>query len=183
MFLYVNFCPTWSLFFAIHEPLCHNPPFVPPPTFPSCSERVFTAQKIPLPLSHRLALPLFPLSVCPLLFHVHAHLSCCCSVRFGERQVETRNPDEETESKRNGQSEKGTERAREGGRKRECDRKWERERGSEILLIHRDRLRYRGNVVSIVTALLRMPLVGNKKRTPLTAGMSHTKTQQSPTYI
>lgn len=32
-----------------------------------------------------------------------------------------------------------------------------------MLLIHRDGLRFRGNVVSIVTALLRMPLVGNKK--------------------
>lgn len=74
----------------------------------------------------------------------------------------------------------------------------EAKRGSEILLIHRDRLRFRGNVVSIVTALLRMPLVGNKKRMPLTTGMArththtntqkhstliHTKTQQSPTCI
>jgi len=52
----------------------------------------------------------------------------------------------------------------------------EAKRASEILLIHGDRLRFRGNVVSIVTAPLRMPLVGNKKRMPLTAGMKHTHT-------
>ncbi len=94
---------------------------------------------------------------------------------------------QETQMKR--QTARGMGKAKKGqrGRGREGERESvtesERERGSEILLIHRDRLRYRGNVVSIVTALLRMPLVGNKKRTPLTAGMSHTKTQQSPTYI
>lgn len=53
----------------------------------------------------------------------------------------------------------------------------EAKRGSEILLIHGDRLRFRGNVVSIVTAVLRMPLVGNKKRMPLTAGVEHKHTR------
>lgn len=38
------------------------------------------------------------------------------------------------------------------------------EKESETLVIHGDRLRFRGNMVSIVTAPLRMPLVANRKR-------------------
>lgn len=84
---------------------------------------------------------------------------------------------------------KRTERVREGERKKEIDRVWQRvrdrevERRSEILLIHRGRLRFRGNVVSIVTALLRMPLVGNKKKNATHRWYgAHTFTQ-SPTCI
>lgn len=58
----------------------------------------------------------------------------------------------------------------------------ERERGREILLIHRDSQRYHSNVVAIVTALLRMPLVGNKKRAPLTACMEHTALEHNITH-
>lgn len=85
------------------------------------------------------------------------------------------------------QDEEGSQRVRDEERERKRkgekvrERLREAKRGSEILLIHRDRLRFRGNVVSIVTALLRMPLVGNKKRMPLTACMerahTHTHTQ------
>lgn len=109
--------------------------------------------------------------------------------------MEKRNRDEETDRERGTREEK-EDREGEGGRKKEIDRVWQRvrdrevERRSEILLIHRDRLRFRGNVVSIVTALLRMPLVGNKKKNAThrwfgahTFTQIHTITQQSPTCI
>ena len=54
------------------------------------------------------------------------------------------------------------------------DREVEKE--SETLVIHRDRQCFRGNMVSIVTALLRMPLVANRKEMPLTAVTVHRHT-------
>lgn len=82
--------------------------------FPS---RVFTAHKkfhshSSFFRSHSLPLPLSPLSVCPSLFHVHAHLSSgvsCCPVGFfGGRQVERRIRDEETDRERGtGERERG----------------------------------------------------------------------------
>lgn len=97
----------------------------------------------------------------------------------------------ERESRERGQRE-----AEGGERKKGRNRVWQRvrdrevERRSEILLIHRDRLRFRGNMVSIVTALLRMPLVGNKKKNAThrwygthTFTQTHAITQQAPTCI
>lgn len=169
-------CPSTSLF--LHEFLLHIKNSTPTPLFFFCSH------------SHSLPLPLSPLSVCPSLFHVHAHLSSgvsCCPVGFwgGDRWRRESEMKRQTEREERG---KGKRTARE----RECDRKREREveRGSEIFLIHRDRLRFRGNVVSIVTALLRMPLVRNKKRNAThrwcgarTHIHGYTQTYQSPTCV
>lgn len=99
--------------------------------FPS---RVFTAHKkfhshSSFFRSHSLPLPLSPLSVCPSLFHVHAHLSSgvsCCPVGFfGGRQVERRIRDEETDRER------GTGERERGQRGRESVTESERERWRE----------------------------------------------------
>jgi len=96
--------------------------------------------------------------------------SRCCSVRFRGSRVKRRNGDEETKRESDEESERGQRRLREA------------KRGSEILLIHRDKLRFRGNVVAIVTAPLRMPLVGNKKRMPLATCIEHTERKHNATH-
>lgn len=50
------------------------------------------------------------------------------------------------------------------------------EKANETLVIHGDRLCFRGNMVSIVTALLRMPLVANRKRNATHTVHKHTDT-------